>query len=334
LFIRHLERRESTREPILRIEEVQPVSNAQSPYASFSRRAFARFIDLWVVLAPCGLLYLANKALGFPLRYTSLFNWQQPQSVDMFMSYDFPGVFIIFTSIKLFLAYPYFALMESSAWQGTFGKQAMRIKVTDMNGDQISFARATARYFLKIISSIEFMLGYLVCFSDQRQTIHDYISRVLVVRKEVVFSAYYAMPRISSRLMFEVPFFSARRDNDRAGWSGFECIWCDYRATEKHALCPNCSRFGYAPIGVVKGMLILAGSIFSLLGCALAYISFWVVSERLTDDRLGRDGAPWTVIFIIFFACGLCLIGGLSSILGKKWLLRLMLWLGLRGRTI
>jgi len=313
------------------------LKHAHSPYASFSRRAIARLIDLIIVLVPCGVFYLVDRSLGFPLRYTSLFNWQQPQSVNMFMFYDFPGVFTIFTSIKLLLAYPYFALMESSSWQGTVGKQAMRIKVTDMNGVQISFARATARYFLKIISSVEFMLGYLICFSDQQQTIHDYLSRVLVVRKEIAFSAYYAMPRVSSRLMFEVPFLPCllpRRDDDRAAWSGYECIWCDYRATEKHVVCPNCRRIGYAPVGVVKGMLLMAGSIVSLLGGALAYITFWVVSERLTDDRLGRDGTPWTVIFIIVFACGLCLIGGLSSILGKKWVLQLMLWVGLSGRKI
>jgi uncharacterized RDD family membrane protein YckC len=290
----------------------------------------ARLIDLGVVLVPCSVFYLVNRALGFPLKYTSLFNWRRPESATMFMSDDFAGVFIIFTSIKLFIAYPYFALMESSHWQGTLGKQAMRIKVTDTDGKQISFARATGRYFLKIISSIEFMLGYLICFSDQRQTIHDYLSQVLVVRKEIVFSAYYAMPRVSSRLMFEVPFLARRHDDDGAGWSGYECIWCDYRSKEKHAVCPNCARFGYAPVGVVKGMLIMVGLIFSVLGGALAYVSFWVVSERLNDDRLGRDGAPWAIIVIILFTCGLCLIGGVSSILGKKWLLRLMIWVGLR----
>ena len=75
------------------------------------------------------------------------------------MSYDFPGIFTIFTAIRLLIAYPYFALMESSRWQGTLGKQAMRIKVTNMNGERISFGRATGRYFVKIISSVEFMLG-------------------------------------------------------------------------------------------------------------------------------------------------------------------------------
>jgi uncharacterized RDD family membrane protein YckC len=310
-------------------ERNSSLEHARLPYASFSRRAMARLIDLGVVLVPCVVFYFVNRALGFPLKYTSLFNWQQPESATMFMSYDFPGILTVFLSIKLLVAYPYFALTESSSWQGTLGKQAMRIKVTDINGNQISFARATARYFLKIISSIEFMLGYLICFSDQRQTIHDYLSRVLVVRKEIVFSAYYAMPRVSSRLMFDLPFLSERRGDTGAGWPGYECIWCDYRASEKHVACPNCSRFGYAPVGVVKGMLLMAGSIFLLLGAALAYVTFWVVSGRLTDERLGRDGTPWTVIFVIFFACGLCLIGGLSSVLGKKWLLRVMIWVGM-----
>jgi hypothetical protein len=221
-------------------------------------------------------------------------------------------------------------LLESSRWQGTLGKRAMLIKVTDMNGAQISFARATARYFLKIISSIEFMLGYLICFSDQRQTIHDYGSATLVVRKEIIFSAHYAMPRVSSRLMFDVPFRSRRSDDDGTGWSGYECIWCDYRASQKNAYCPRCGRVGYAPVGVIKGMLVMGGLIFTLLGGALAYVTFWVVSERLVDDRLGRDGTPWPVIFIIFFSCMLCLISGMSSILGKKSLLRLMIWFGRR----
>jgi len=250
----------------------------------------------------------------------------------MFMFYDFPGVFIIFTSIKLFLAYPYFALMESSSWQGTLGKRAMQIKVTDMNGGQISFARATARYFLKIISSIEFMLGYLICFSDQRQTIHDYLSQVLVVRRRIAFSAYYAMPRVSSRFMFDVPLLLSRRDNDEAAVSGYECIWCNYRAQDKCRVCPQCRRLGFAPVGVVKGMLIMAGLIFTLFGGGLAYVTFWVVSERLVDDRLGREGTPWVIILTIFFGCVLCLFSGISSISGKKSLLQLMIWVGVGGR--
>jgi uncharacterized RDD family membrane protein YckC len=113
-----------------------------SVYASFSRRALAGFIDLCLVLAPCGISYLVKRAFGFTLRYTTLSYWQRPETATMFMTYDFPGIFAIFTGIKLFMAYPYFALMERSRRQGTVGKLAMGIKVTDLTGFTLRFAGA------------------------------------------------------------------------------------------------------------------------------------------------------------------------------------------------
>ena len=298
-----------------------------SVYASFSRRALARFIDLCVVLAPCGILYSVNRFLGFPVRYTSLFNWARPESVTMFMSADFPGVFLTFAAVKLCIAFPYFALMESSRRQGTVGKQVAKIKVTDLEGNRISFGRATGRYFLKMVSSFEFMLGYLISFSDQRQTWHDYISRTLVVRKEITFSPYYLMPRVSSRWMFDVPLVSRPPINGGQTFV-FECIWCDYQSDESSTACPRCGRRGYARISAIKGMLLMCGVIFTVIGGFLSYIAFWVISDRLVDERLGRDGTPVGIIIIILLATTLCLSGGLSSLFGAKWFIRLLLIVG------
>jgi uncharacterized RDD family membrane protein YckC len=304
------------------------VSDAHSSvYASFSRRALARFIDLCVVLAPCGILYLVNRFLGFPVRYTSLFNWARPESASMFMSADFPGVFLTFAAVKLCIAFPYFALMEGSRRQGTIGKQVVKIKVTDLVGNRISFGRATGRYFLKMVSSFEFMLGYLISFSDQRQTWHDYISRTLVVRKEVTFSRYYLMPRVSSRWMFDVPLVSRPPINGGQTFV-FACIWCDYQSDESSTACPRCGRRGYARISAIKGMLLMCGVIFTVIGGFLSYIAFWVISDRLVDERLGRDGTPAGIIFIILLATTLCLSGGLSSLFGAKWFIRLLLIVG------
>jgi drug/metabolite transporter (DMT)-like permease len=82
--------------------------------------------------------------------------------------------------------------------------------------------------------------------------------------------------------------------------------------------------------------MLMAGLIFTLLGSVLAYVTFWVVSERLADDKLGRDGTPWPVIFIIALAGALCLSSGLTSVCGKRWLLRLLIGLGtgLAGRSV
>src|SRR5436190_19345795 len=49
----------------------------------------------------------------------------------------------------LFLVGPwlYEAFMLSSEWQATVGKRAMSMVVTGVNGDRLSFARATGRHF-------------------------------------------------------------------------------------------------------------------------------------------------------------------------------------------
>jgi uncharacterized RDD family membrane protein YckC/uncharacterized membrane protein YhaH (DUF805 family) len=291
-------------------------------YASFSRRALARLIDLCVVLTPCGLLYLANGALGFPLRYTALFNWQWPESPTMFMTYDFPGFFVIFAAVKLFIAYPYFALMESGHRQATLGKLATGIKVTDLDGHRISFGRATGRYFLKSVSAAEFMLGYLVSFSDQQQTWHDYVARTLVLRRNI-FPSLYVLPRIPSRWMFAVPFFPRSVSNEAA--AQYECLWCDHRSLEKHARCPGCGSVGYASVGALRGLLLMNGVIFTIIGLFVSYLSWSVISDRWRDDQLSRTGTPIGLIFILCLTSILLVGGGFSSLLGKRWLLRLML---------
>jgi uncharacterized RDD family membrane protein YckC len=304
------------------------VEQSQSPYASFSRRALARLIDLCVVLTPCAIFYLVNQALGFPVRYTSIFNWARPESATMFMSTDFPGVFLTFAAVKLFIAFPYFALMESSRRQGTIGKQVMRIKVTDLNGARISFGRATGRYFLKMVSSFEFMLGYLISFSDQRQTWHDYIAKTLVVRSAITFSPFYLMPRVSSRWMFTVPLVSKPAINGAQEFA-FECIWGDYRSNDERVSCPECGRPGYVRVAVIRGILLMCGVIFTVIGGFLAYTLFWVITDRIADYRLDRYGTPVGVIFIILLATTFCLAGGLSSLFGSKWFIRLLLLVGL-----
>ena len=77
----------------------------------------------------------------------------------------------------------YFALMESSKTQATLGKMALSLKVTDLEGNPISFARATGRYFGKIISGLIFNIGYIIAgFTEKKQALHDIMAACLVVR--------------------------------------------------------------------------------------------------------------------------------------------------------
>ena len=79
----------------------------------------------------------------------------------------------------------YFALMESSHWQGTVGKQALKLVVTDEQGDRIGFGRATGRYFAKILSAMIIFVGFMmVGWTQRKQGLHDMICGTLVQKAD------------------------------------------------------------------------------------------------------------------------------------------------------
>ena len=116
-------------------------------------------------------------------------------------------ILIIFLALfKIFgilLGWVYYAIMESSPQQGTLGKMAVGIAVTDLKGNRISFGRATGRYFCMYLTAITFVIyiftdtyfgicltaitlaiDYIIAaFTGKRQTIHDMIASCLIIKK-------------------------------------------------------------------------------------------------------------------------------------------------------
>jgi len=81
------------------------------------------------------------------------------------------------------LDWVYYAFMESSGSQATIGKMVCGLKVADTSGNRISFARATGRYFAKILSAIPFLLGFaMVGWTRQKRGLHDFIAGTVVLR--------------------------------------------------------------------------------------------------------------------------------------------------------
>lgn len=77
----------------------------------------------------------------------------------------------------------YFALLESSSMQGTLGKKALGMIVTDLDGNRIGFGRATGRYFAKFLSAIILLIGFvMVAFTQRKQGLHDIIASTLVYK--------------------------------------------------------------------------------------------------------------------------------------------------------
>jgi uncharacterized RDD family membrane protein YckC len=101
----------------------------------------------------------------------------------------------------------YFALMESSATQGTLGKMAVGLLVTDLNGGRIGFGRATARFFGKILSGLVFAIGFLMAgFTARKQGLHDMLASTLVVNKDPADTGVPWWGWVLVALFFVLPF--------------------------------------------------------------------------------------------------------------------------------
>ncbi|TCM17868.1 putative RDD family membrane protein YckC [Novosphingobium sp. PhB165] len=142
------------------------------PYGGFWWRVLAYFIDAVI-------LYIAMMIVGMVFgigMMSSMANLQADPSAMI-------GLIIINSIVSLILNWLYFAVLESSPLQGTIGKLAIGLVVTDLNGNRISFLRATGRYFAKILSSLILLIGYaMVGFTERKQGLHDIIASTLVYK--------------------------------------------------------------------------------------------------------------------------------------------------------
>lgn len=148
-------------------------------YAGFWLRFVAFIIDA-IVLGIAGAIitfpFVASMGMG------SLMRGRPPMSPEEWMPF-FTGLWKIIL-IRIVLQWLYFALLESSAWQGTLGKKALGLEVTDMQGSRISFGRATGRFFGKIISGFILLIGFIIAgFTEKKQALHDMMAGTLVIRR-------------------------------------------------------------------------------------------------------------------------------------------------------
>jgi uncharacterized RDD family membrane protein YckC len=147
---------------------MQPPSHLA--YAGFWLRFVAIFID--------GLIFLPITIIALVLRASF------ESAEDTAAKAGLAIVLLLFYLFEIVLRWLYFACMESSSWQATLGKKALGIRVTGLDGERISFGRATGRYFGKIISAIIFMIGFIMAgFTERKQALHDMIAGTLVVRE-------------------------------------------------------------------------------------------------------------------------------------------------------
>jgi len=152
---------------------------AQGHLAGFWLRAAAALLDglivtvasilLWLLLALLitGIMALVQSGAGFSVGTLGMVS---------------AGTMV--SGVGYWLAWIYFATLESSTAQATFGKQLLGLVVVDLHGQRVSFWRASARYFGKLVSSAILFAGWIMAgFTEKKQTLHDMMAGCLVLKK-------------------------------------------------------------------------------------------------------------------------------------------------------
>jgi uncharacterized RDD family membrane protein YckC len=137
-------------------------------YANVGKRFVASLIDGIV-------LYIVQALVGFALGLV----------IGGAAGEGGAGAAVLVASVAgIVIGWLYYAIQESSPKQATIGKQAMGLVVTDINGEKISFVKASIRHFSKFLSAIILMIGYIMAFfTEKKQGLHDMIAGTLVLQK-------------------------------------------------------------------------------------------------------------------------------------------------------
>jgi len=169
------------------MEVISTTEQNQVKYAGFWLRFAAYIIDQFVIgfagfviAVPIIIGIVAfGVNLSFMKNRDEFFN-----EGGLMMVGGIIGLIILIALFSLVMKWLYYALMESSKYGGTLGKMAVSIKVVDLNGNRISFGRASGRYFSRIITNMTMLIGYIIAgFTDKKQALHDMIASCLVIRK-------------------------------------------------------------------------------------------------------------------------------------------------------
>jgi uncharacterized RDD family membrane protein YckC len=148
-------------------------------YGGFWRRFWSYLIDrfiLGIVFMPVGFMVFV------PMLATQSDGWTDTDLPAEALAAVL-GATLTVAFLALLGSWFYYALMQSSSRQATLGQLALGLRVTDLEGRRISFARASGRHFATLLTGLTFGIGYvMVLFTTRKQTLHDLVAGTVVVR--------------------------------------------------------------------------------------------------------------------------------------------------------
>jgi len=169
------------------------LSGGQREYAGFWLRFVASLIDGLIALFALGIV--VALVIGFIGIGTLREQFEQMGHGMNGPSPVFPAMLIVaFLAFVVFMVvatWLYFAGMECSGHQGTLGKMALGLVVTDMEGRPVSFGRASGRFWagrgisnVPSIGGLYFLVDCIMAgCTEKKQALHDMIASCLVLRK-------------------------------------------------------------------------------------------------------------------------------------------------------
>nr|WP_233901761.1 MULTISPECIES: RDD family protein [Paenibacillus] len=167
---------------MLKSEKYTTLGGDNVLYAGFWKRTLAYIIDSLIL----GFVFMI---IGLIWGVIQLFGDWAPSPAESSMLTDGPSAIFTMrllgqTLLNWGAIWLYYALMESSKCKATVGKLALGIVVVDEFNHKLSFGRASARYWSKLISVIILFIGFIMAaFTARKQALHDLIARTYVVDK-------------------------------------------------------------------------------------------------------------------------------------------------------
>lgn len=165
----------------------QPAGYPQAPYAQggvryggFWIRFLARFID-WIILM------VVSAIIRFPLTMAmggigaGLGRTQDPVALLAALP-ALGGVIALSILIQFAVSFAYEVYFVSSRG-ATPGKMILGLKIVRADGGPVSVGLAAGRFFAVILSSLTFMIGFIIAgFDDQKRALHDRICDTRVIK--------------------------------------------------------------------------------------------------------------------------------------------------------
>lgn len=158
------------------MEQIDNTVQTPVSYGGFWKRLAAYILD-WIILTIISIIVLVVFSAGFG-------SWFGAELFEETNEAALLGLTLGVDLLTFTIAWLYYAVMESSSKQATLGKLALGMKVTRLNGERISFLRASVRFFSKILSLLLFFIGFImIAFTEKKQGLHDMIAGVVVVNR-------------------------------------------------------------------------------------------------------------------------------------------------------